>query len=464
LTNALTTTNGAGHLAAASYDDGFQPLTKYEEPAPARVDHLACISAGYMDTQKGYPVVSREGVIYMSDPLGRAPGLAAALGVTDGQSLTIALPSDNRRDFIHQHYRKEGKTRLEAFGDGKGITVLDGKGGRTFHAAGTPEFAKLVKQCKVSTDITFFLAGWEEDADGIPKPTVYFPDGLAPYRIRTSSEKSVNNLLDCIERLRGIFRGPIAGIPLEVRLVYPKVADPNGEKRAVPLFAFTFKPPVKMALNALQFREIAAEAAGILPGMAILSLPAPATLDEAVEEFEQDMLSIPLDAERARKAYFAIAGKTRFSTDEGRKEFLKRYTEGGTGSLKEFTEHFEKADPEELRHMLDALQREVDADLAGVDAETGEVIETTATVVKDEDPPAPPADPDANKLATRAQIDQVTKEMKRIGWGQTEGKAFLEKRFGKFSRLELTQAEIAEFITHLKGLQPATTTEEEGDA
>lgn len=62
------------------------------------------------------------------------------------------------------------------------------------------------------------------------------------------------------------------------------------------------------------------------------------------------------------------------------------------------------------------------------------------------------------ELATKAQIDRVTKEMKRTGYTPDQGRAFLMKNFGKSSRLELSQTEIETFIQHLKDLPdlPAT--------
>lgn len=55
-------------------------------------------------------------------------------------------------------------------------------------------------------------------------------------------------------------------------------------------------------------------------------------------------------------------------------------------------------------------------------------------------------------LATKAQIDRVTKEMKRTGFTPDQGRAHLLQHFGKSSRLELSQDEIEQFIKHLKSL------------
>lgn len=83
----------------------------------------------------------------------------------------------------------------------------------------------------------------------------------------------------------------------------------------------------------------------------------------------------------------------------------------------------------------------------------------TLTLVTSERPAAPKAETappvGGTKLATRTQIDQVTKEMKRTGFSQDQGRAYLMQHFGKASRLELTGEEIDQFIQHLKGLPAA---------
>jgi hypothetical protein len=461
----LTTTNGAGHPAAPIDPfDGFELLTKYEDAPEARPDFIACISAGFKNAA-GNPEVSRDGTIHISDPSDRAPGLAAALAEGGGKVLTITLPSDRLGDCFFQHYRKEGKSRLEAHGDANGITTIAADGSRQFYPAGSPEFKRIVedKATKVTYEIAFFLARWDLST-GTPRPEVYWPDGLGAYRVRSTSPKTANNFLACIRQLSARTGGPVAGFPLEVRLIYPKVADPTGTKRAVPLFSFTVKPPGGVVMDAGAFRAIALDSAALLPSTAIAALPPAPTLDEVIAEFDAELLTVPLDAAECRKGFFGITGKTHWGTDEGRAELLGEFTKGKTTSRKTF---LEGSTEDDRRALLDFAQAKIDAEAAatGADVETGEVIETTAEVVEaDEDPPAPPVDPDANKEATKAQIDESTREMKRIGWGQVEGKAYLSKTFRKESRLELTRAEITQFINYLKGLQPAATTEEEGDA
>ena len=47
-------------------------------------------------------------------------------------------------------------------------------------------------------------------------------------------------------------------------------------------------------------------------------------------------------------------------------------------------------------------------------------------------------------------IAQTDVEMQRIGWGRKEGQEFLERRFQKKSRHQLSEAELREFLRYLK--------------
>jgi hypothetical protein len=63
-----------------------------------------------------------------------------------------------------------------------------------------------------------------------------------------------------------------------------------------------------------------------------------------------------------------------------------------------------------------------------------------------------------DRPASKAQIDRVGREMKRVGMTPEEGRAWLLQTFNKQSRLELTEREIAGFLEHLEALPavPAT--------
>lgn len=49
-------------------------------------------------------------------------------------------------------------------------------------------------------------------------------------------------------------------------------------------------------------------------------------------------------------------------------------------------------------------------------------------------------------------FDQTTMEVKRLGWSAERGRLFLQEKFGKSSRQELTEQELQKFLTHLRSL------------
>lgn len=55
-------------------------------------------------------------------------------------------------------------------------------------------------------------------------------------------------------------------------------------------------------------------------------------------------------------------------------------------------------------------------------------------------------------LASKVQIDAITREMERAGWNPEQGRSYLQNTCGKQSRSELTQTEAQAFLLHLKGL------------
>lgn len=446
MTQALTAFQG-GSIAPADPFEGVEFLTKYDDAKPPRPDFIACISAGYKGPD-GNPVISRDGTIYVSDPQGRAVGLAEALAATGGKSLTITLPSDRMADIFFQHYRKEGRTRLEAHGDAKGITTIAANGDRAFYAAGSPEFEKLRRECKVTYEIAFYLARWVGAGSGHPRPEIYWPDGVGAYRIRTTSEKTVNNFRGCIRELAMRTGGPVAGFPIEVRLAYPQVADKTGTKRSVPLFTFILKPPGGFAMDAGAFRRIAQESAAILPSMQLVALPAPQTVDDAIAEFETELLTVPLDAESACKRYFAIADKTPYGTKEGRAAFVGEFTRGHTTSLREF---LASATPDEMSALLDTLESLVAAPTVppgAPDAEDAEFVEVPATT---------------ETMATQKQLSMIAIEWQRV-FGADVTKAGSDAansaRMDIFSemnvesRKDLTKTQASRYIEYLMALTP----------
>ncbi len=58
---------------------------------------------------------------------------------------------------------------------------------------------------------------------------------------------------------------------------------------------------------------------------------------------------------------------------------------------------------------------------------------------------------DRNKVET-ALIEQTTAQLKRLGWSSNQGRLFLQEKFGKSSRQQLTEQELQQFLNHLRSL------------
>ena len=56
-----------------------------------------------------------------------------------------------------------------------------------------------------------------------------------------------------------------------------------------------------------------------------------------------------------------------------------------------------------------------------------------------------------NKVDT-ALIEQTTAELKRLGWSSDRGRIYLQEKFGKSSRQQLTPQELQQFLIHLRSL------------
>jgi hypothetical protein len=56
-----------------------------------------------------------------------------------------------------------------------------------------------------------------------------------------------------------------------------------------------------------------------------------------------------------------------------------------------------------------------------------------------------------------ALIEQTTAELKRLGWSSTQGRLFLQEKFGKSSRQQLTEQELQQFLNHLRSLREPET-------
>jgi hypothetical protein len=350
----------------------YEGLDKYENRA-TRTDTFATISAGFKGAN-GAPVVSRDGTIHISDPEGRAAGLAAALKAKGGKRLVIAMPSNNPKHFISESFRIEGKTRLEAFGDAAGFTVIKPDGGHVHYEPGTPEFAQLRERAKVSTSILFLLA--EYDKDG--RPLIVYPDGMGLYRLRTTSPNTRDNLMSQLKQIAQLTGGHIAGFPLEVSLAYRNLTGPKGDKRNCPVFTFALKPPTTMKLDSRAFVQIAIAAKESMAIAPQMMLPeARETLEMAIADFDEpppSCLTTGLNPEQFRRRFFAVCKGTHMDTDERRKAFMVWHTAQldpqGTRTTKSLAKFLDGATLDEAEALFDALTEAVDR--SPFDFETGE--------------------------------------------------------------------------------------------
>lgn len=374
---------------------------------PLRIDALATISAGRKMERNGksYPQVSRDGTIHISDASGRAPGLAAELKRRGGKSLTIAVVSNNPSDVLQQRFAVYSTTRLLAYGNEKGVTVIhvrdvqgpDGKvvpeAIRKHYPAGSDKYAEAVEKCKVQTSFYFVLARWDEQGN----PKLVFPDGLGFYRLRFTSLNSAENIRSQLAYIASLplTGGRIAGIPLELSIDYRDVAGPDGSRRNVPVWTLVLRPPSTIELDVAATTRILERGMAQAEGLA-LPMPRMETfddaevegpdidLDQAVIEGEARTVS-PDEVRHLRdggkadpdwliRQYFAGAGRTSLRDDEGRERFLLAFTGGKTGSLAEFAATATRRQSEDL---LKALADAVAAEIAARQAEPVTAVQPT---------------------------------------------------------------------------------------
>ncbi len=373
-----------------------------------RMDALATISAGFKGEKNGrsFPVVSRDGTIQISDPSGRAPGLAAELKRRGGKSLTIAVVSNDPGEVLQQGFAYRSATRLMAHGNHESVTVINvreeqdetGKAvqvvERRSHAAGTPTYRAAVEKCKVESNFYFVLARWDEQGN----PKLVFPDGLGFYRLRFTSLNSAENIRSQLAYIASlpITGGRVAGIPLELAIDYREVSGPDGSRRRVPVWTLVLRPPSTIELDVAATTRILERGMAQAEGLA-LPMPRLETfedaevegpgidLDQAVIEGEARTVS-PDEVRHLRdggkadpdwliRQYFAGAGRTSLRDDEGRERFLLAFTGGKTGSLAEFAATATRRQSEDL---LKALAVAVGEEIAGRQAEPVTAVQPTA--------------------------------------------------------------------------------------
>lgn len=296
--------------------DRFGALDIYAEGAVAeaeatRLDALATISAGYKN-DKGLPVRSRDGTIYLHDPEGRAPGLRAALEANEGKRLMITFPFDDPRLFIQQRFAQYSKSRLLAYGDQFALTTISEKGVRNELRAGTPAYAAALRECKVNVSVFFNLVEWVEQ-DGNVSPVITMPDGMGFYRLRFTGRNSLRSFLGQLKLITQFTAGRIAGVPFDLRLTDREVADPTGARRSIPVFTITMRAP-HLRLTSQNFRQLA-EAGLAQADRLRLPEPLPETIETAMADGEPYDLDAPAPALEAGPTTDTIAADSRLEPD-----------------------------------------------------------------------------------------------------------------------------------------------------
>lgn len=371
-------------LAAARADnDQFRVLDVYAEDGittvETRMDALATISAGFrgavQDGRVGRPQRSTDGTIYVHGLPERSRRLREILKRNGGKGLTIAFPFDQLSAFIQQRYVLYSATRLEAYGDERGITYTrvqgegkDATATRHFYAAGTEGFAKLLARVKASVSVYFVLAEWTETG-----ARIIMPDGAGLYRLRFTSRNSLRNLIADIRYVQQFTHGRIAGVPFELSIDYREVSDATGAKRNVPVWCAVSRPPGGITLSSENWRGLISSS---LQQGAALMLPAPspesmelAALEGPAEDLDEITVELPSEEQLTRGAtcdaaywkrrWGAIVDGTRYDTAEGRANFVRGFTREAYGSLAAF---LSQAGEHEASELIAYVQRHLAAD------------------------------------------------------------------------------------------------------
>lgn len=396
-----------------------------------RVDALAVISCGTRGEgtagRPGLPRASKPGdtqQIHLHDPQGHAPGIAAALEERGHKNLLISFPLDDPRQFVIQRFTRYSASRLEVYGDESGLTVIEATGEHRLVPTGTPEFDKLVRTCKADTRIYFCLAEWDDAG-----AEVVFPDGLGVYAIRTTSRHSVRSILGSLQYTQQFTRGKIAGLPFLLEVAYREVAGPDGAKRTIPVWTITTKPPQNARLTSRTFRELATNALRegellMLPAPTALALAdfaaaGPADVDEPTDEQMTILAAGGLcDADRARRAWHALARGTVYESDAARSAFLTTYTNGRFDSLATF---LRQASEGAVEALLAGLQDAITESQAPKDAARyAEIFGTEDGLATDTDRGAP-AEPMVMDYTHHmvAAYAKLTSAAERLGIGYT---------------------------------------------
>lgn len=364
-----------GALAPVDAFSGFRLLDRYADDGVAtpsdRVTWIATISAGYL-TQNArgiaYPRASKKGdakwIHLRPGDEERAPGLVKALEEGAWRSLTIAMPWDDPRLCIRQHFEERSSGRLITYGDDRSLTFIElrntGKKDRNgdpieegvhhTYLAGSPEYRQAMDRCKVSTDVFFWLARWK----GL-EPKVVWPDGMGVYRLTFTSRNSARSFESELRGLASLTGGRLQGLPLELSLDFREAVDGLGKRREICVWTPRLKPPTTMELTPAVWHDLATKALAQARAVYILP-PATPTYEELDADGGEPDLDLPAprdleivqqgglcDADFYKSAWFARVKGTSLDSDRARERFIAAYA-GTTGSLADFLANATEAD------------------------------------------------------------------------------------------------------------------------
>ena len=199
-------------------------------------------------------------------------------------------------------------------------------------------YERMRKQCKVMTSIYFYLAEWEgNDTDGYT-PRIVFDGDVGKYRLRTTSQHTLDNLASAVKDVRDHTGGPLMGVPLSLTVKFPEVVGPDGTKRVIPSASFRLRPPYRITGQPLQRMLTSA----VQEGQA-LALPAPRRETLESEEWTDAVdpeVTAPSDAlvdvmaeggrcnaEKYRAAFFALVADTPYENARERAALIRLWCE-----------------------------------------------------------------------------------------------------------------------------------------
>lgn len=359
----------------------LDPHTGELRESGEREDTVATISLGYKvkGPNGSYPQATKEKDarwIHVSGTRG-APALEEALAAKGNRSLTISFPGDTWGEIVQQHFAAYSASRLLVYGDHEKLTyielfpkldregkpvidrdrkpVMDSRHIDVYKAEEPEKYAKMLKASKAMFSVYFLLADWVKVGEGwVPEV-----ETNRLYRLRTNSPHTMDNLAAAIKRLRSQTNQVVRGIPLELGVEFPEVADGTGHKRLIPSFVFRLDPPFRV--TDVNFRPMLSQA--VETGKR-LALPKPeietidveyretptGDIDEVEDDDAREVALIarggPCNANRYTRQYFSAVNGTRYATDEGRAELISEYSHRSTASLAELLQWSTKEDAE----------------------------------------------------------------------------------------------------------------------